>query len=104
MSHTSTFDESAAAAEPDRRSSSLRPEEAPTSSSSDKSRRLLTANVHALLRCLAAGCTNAQIASRSKRSEKTVRNQLTRVYAKLGVANRAAAVAVHMRMEFRRGV
>ena len=63
----------------------------------------LTTAEHAVLYWVAAGCSNAQIGLCIGRSEKTVRNQLTRVYAKLGVANRAEAVAVHMRMEFRHG-
>ena len=62
----------------------------------------LTTAEHGVLRWVAAGRSNAQIGLCTGRSEKTVRNQLTRVYAKLGVANRAEAVAVHMRMEFRR--
>jgi DNA-binding NarL/FixJ family response regulator len=60
----------------------------------------LTAIERAVLQRLAAGHTNAQIGQHLGRSEKTVRNRLTRVYAKLGVVNRAQAVAVHMRMEF----
>jgi Bacterial regulatory proteins, luxR family len=48
---------------------------------------------------LAAGRTNAQIGQCAGRSEKAIRNQLTHVYAKLGVANRAEAVAVHMRAQ-----
>ena len=63
----------------------------------------LTAAEHAVMHWLAAGRSNAQIGQCLGRSEKTVRNQLTRVYAKLGVVNRAEAVAVHMRMEFRHG-
>ena len=63
----------------------------------------LTAAEHGVLRWVAAGRSNAQIGLCIGRSEKTVRNQLTRVYAKLGVANRAEAVAVHMRMEIRHG-
>jgi DNA-binding CsgD family transcriptional regulator len=62
----------------------------------------LTAAEHAVLHWLAAGRSNAQIGLCLGRSEKTVRNQLTRVYAKLGVVNRAEAVAAHMRMEFAR--
>ena len=60
----------------------------------------LTTAEHAVMHWLAAGRSNAQIGLCVGRSEKTVRNQLTRVYDKLGVANRAEAVAVHMRMEF----
>jgi DNA-binding NarL/FixJ family response regulator len=52
---------------------------------------------------LAHGRSNAQIGQCLARSEKTVRNRLTRIYANLGVANRAEAVAVQMRMEFDRG-
>lgn len=59
----------------------------------------LTAAEHALLHWLAAGHTNAQITLRLKRSEKTVGNQLTGVYAKLGAVNRAQAVALHLRTE-----
>jgi DNA-binding CsgD family transcriptional regulator len=59
-------------------------------------------NVHQrqLLDWLAASKTNAQIGHAAGRSEKTVRNQLTRVYAKLYVCNRAQAVALHLRMQF----
>jgi two-component system, NarL family, response regulator DevR len=66
----------------------------------DNTRPPLTAIERAVLQRLAAGHTNAQIGQHLGRSEKTVRNRLTRVYAKLGVVNRAQAVAVHMRMEF----
>ncbi len=59
----------------------------------------LTPAERTVLHRLAAGHTNAQIGEYLGRSEKTVRNQLTRVYAKLGVGNRTAAVAMHMRME-----
>jgi DNA-binding NarL/FixJ family response regulator len=45
-----------------------------------------------VLQYLAAGYTNAQIAQRLFRSEKTVRNRLSVLYQKLGVANRAGAV------------
>ncbi len=51
----------------------------------------------ALLAHLAAGHSNARIAAIRSRSEKTVRNQLTRLYAKLRVVNRAQAVAVAVR-------
>jgi DNA-binding CsgD family transcriptional regulator len=61
-------------------------------------RDLLTQAERAILHGLAAGHTNAQIGEQLFRSAKTVRNQLTSIYAKLGVANRAEAVAVHVRM------
>lgn len=63
----------------------------------------LTATEHTVLRWMAVGRSNAQIGQCLARSEKTVRNQVTRIYAKLGVANRAEAVAVHVRIEFGRG-
>ena len=50
-----------------------------------------------LLHLLADGCSNAQIALRVGRPEKTVRNRLSLLYQKLGVPNRAAAVAVWVR-------
>src|SRR6188472_1389361 len=58
---------------------------------------LFTPREIALMRWVAAGCTNAQIGLNAHRSEKTVRNQLTRLYAKLGARNRAEAVAIYMR-------
>lgn len=64
----------------------------------------LTAAERAVLHLLAKGHGSAQIGQCLGRSEKTIRNQLTRIYAKLHVANRAQAVAVHMRMEFEREV
>jgi DNA-binding NarL/FixJ family response regulator len=51
---------------------------------------------YCLLHGLSRGHTNAQIAASVSRSEKTLRNQLTTVYAKLSVANRAAAVAAYL--------
>jgi DNA-binding CsgD family transcriptional regulator len=57
----------------------------------------LTLGETRLLNWVAAGRTNAQIGRCSGRSEKTIRNQLTRVYAKLDVVNRAEAVAVYLR-------
>jgi DNA-binding CsgD family transcriptional regulator len=63
----------------------------------------LTAAEHAVLHLLANGRSNAQIGQCLGRSEKAVRNQRPRIYAKLGVVNRTEAVAVHMRVEFWRG-
>jgi two-component system, NarL family, response regulator DevR len=57
----------------------------------------LTANERRLLGHVAEGATNARIGERQGRSEKTIRNQLTRVYDKLGVVNRTEAVAVFVR-------
>lgn len=61
---------------------------------------ILSGQERQLLDWLAAGRTNAQIGCCAGRSEKTIRNQLTRVYAKLGVVNRSEAVAVYLRMQF----
>lgn len=57
---------------------------------------VLTAREHTLLCLLAEGRTNAQIGHSLHRSEKTVRNQLTQIYRKLGAANRAEAVALYL--------
>lgn len=58
---------------------------------------VLTLREIELMRGLAAGRTNHQMASDTNRSEKTVRNQLTRLYQKLGAHNRAEAVAIYLR-------
>ncbi len=49
-----------------------------------------------ILRWVAAGRTNAEIARLRGRSESTVRNQLTTLFRKLGVSNRAAAVRMNV--------
>lgn len=49
-----------------------------------------------ILRWVAAGRTNAEIARLRGRSESTVRNQLTALFRKLGVSNRAAAVRINV--------
>ena len=51
----------------------------------------LTARERDILRYLAVGETNARIARRFGLSEKTVRNQLSAVFAKLGVSDRVQA-------------
>jgi DNA-binding NarL/FixJ family response regulator len=43
---------------------------------------------------LARGLNNRAIAAALSKSEKTVRNQVTSVFAKLGVGSRAEAVAL----------
>jgi pimeloyl-ACP methyl ester carboxylesterase/DNA-binding CsgD family transcriptional regulator len=52
----------------------------------------LTPRERRVLDLLRAGKTNAQIAAEVFLSEKTVRNHLSSVYRKLGVANRAQAI------------
>lgn len=54
----------------------------------------LTSVERELLKWVAAGRTNSEIAALRGRSEATVRNQLTVVFKKLGVSNRAAATRV----------
>lgn len=54
----------------------------------------LTSTERDVLRLVAAGRTNADIAKARGRSESTVRNQLTVAFRKLGVRNRAEAVRV----------
>jgi DNA-binding NarL/FixJ family response regulator len=49
-----------------------------------------------VLSFLRLGYTNAQIARARGNAERTVRNQLSSAYAKLGVSSRAEAVAALM--------
>ena len=50
-----------------------------------------------VLREVAAGMSNKQIARRLGISEKTVRNHMTRIFTKLGASNRTEAVVSAMR-------
>ena len=54
----------------------------------------LSARELELLTLMAGGLDNAQIAARLAISEKTVRNHITRVFAKLGVETRAQAIVL----------
>ena len=56
----------------------------------------LTARERELLTALANGWTNLQIASRIGISRNTVKYHLKNLYDKLGVSNRAMAVALYM--------
>lgn len=56
----------------------------------------LTARERELLAALANGWTNLQIAARTGISQNTVKYHLKNLYDKLGVSNRAMAVALHM--------
>jgi two-component system, NarL family, response regulator DevR len=58
----------------------------------------LTPKEHSILEQIAAGQLNKEIASTLGLSEKTVRNQLTAIYNKLGVKTRAEAAILHQRM------
>jgi DNA-binding NarL/FixJ family response regulator len=51
----------------------------------------------AVLRLVAEGCTNAEIGRRLYIGESTVKTHLLRVFGKLGVADRTAAVTSAMR-------
>jgi DNA-binding CsgD family transcriptional regulator len=62
-----------------------------TASSAPPGTRLTEAE-REIMRWVAAGRTNAEIAHLRGRSEATIRNQLTATFRKLGVSNRAAAV------------
>ena len=76
----------------------------------DRARRVLDVELHdvtlppltprerSLLALLSEGCTNRQIADRLHLSEKTVRNQLSSLFAKLGIDRRtkAAVLAVQL--------
>jgi len=53
----------------------------------------LTEREDEVLRLLAQGLTNAAIAERLSVSDKTVRNHVSNIFSKLGVSDRAAAVA-----------
>ncbi|KOV62665.1 LuxR family transcriptional regulator [Streptomyces sp. MMG1121] len=57
----------------------------------------LSARESAVLRLVADGCTNAEIGRRLFIGESTVRTRLPRVFAKLGVDDRTAAVTSAMR-------
>lgn len=97
MTHTNVIDAASVRAEPES------PIVLSVSKKAQRGTDVLTAIERAVLHRLASGHTNAQIGRHFGRSEKTVRNQLTRIYAKLGVTNRAAAAAVIIRMEFASG-
>jgi DNA-binding CsgD family transcriptional regulator len=56
----------------------------------------LTRTEHEILRWVSAGRTTAEIALMRGRSASTVRNQLTVIFRKLGVRNRAEAVRVEL--------
>ena len=56
----------------------------------------LTSTEHEIMRWVSAGRTTAEIAMMRGRSTATVRNQLTVIFRKLGVRNRAEAVRVEL--------
>jgi DNA-binding NarL/FixJ family response regulator len=54
----------------------------------------LTAREREIMNLIAQGLTNGQIAQRFVLSEKTVKNHVNRIYAKMGASNRAQATAL----------
>jgi DNA-binding NarL/FixJ family response regulator len=55
--------------------------------------RELSAREAEVMSLIADGQTNGQIAARLFLAEKTVKNHVRRIYSKLGVGNRPAAIA-----------
>jgi two-component system nitrate/nitrite response regulator NarL len=64
--------------------------------------RLLTVREHEVLRLTAEGMSSMEIGRALHLSGATVKTHLQRVYSKLGVSDRAAAVAEAMRLELLR--
>jgi DNA-binding NarL/FixJ family response regulator len=62
----------------------------------------LTEREAEIMNLLAQGRSNGAIAAELFISEKTVKNHINRIYAKLGVANRAEAIAAHLGMAGRK--
>ena len=54
----------------------------------------LTASEHAVLALVARGLDNAAIAANLGKSEKTVRNQISSIFSKLGVSTRSQAIVL----------
>ncbi|GLZ08936.1 DNA-binding response regulator [Actinomadura sp. NBRC 104412] len=53
----------------------------------------LSAREHEVMELVSQGCSNGEIAKRLFLAEKTVKNHINRIYAKLAVTNRGAAIA-----------
>ena len=53
---------------------------------------------HGILRLVAEGKMNKEIAAEMGLAEKTIRNQLTRLFAKLGVGSRTEAALLYERL------
>ena len=62
-----------------------------------KQRRSLTARQQQIVNAVLEGATNKQIAEHLQLSEQTVKNQLWKVYGKVGVANRLQLAVWAMR-------
>ncbi|EKS70450.1 two component LuxR family transcriptional regulator [Burkholderia sp. SJ98] len=72
----------------------------PSSNVSDPAFSALTPRERDIVELLAGGRDNAQIAARLALSEKTVRNHITSIFAKLEVENRAQAIVLARRAGF----
>jgi pimeloyl-ACP methyl ester carboxylesterase/DNA-binding CsgD family transcriptional regulator len=66
----------------------------PAGSAGDSAFAALTARERELVDLIAQGRDNAQIAARLELSDKTVRNHITSIFAKLGVENRSQAIVL----------
>ena len=55
---------------------------------------VLTEREHQVLECIARGLDNTEIAAELALSQKTVRNHITRVFDKIGVAHRYQAIVL----------
>jgi len=71
----------------------VRSEPAPPKSRRDREEYGLSAREADVINLVAQGRSNGEIASRLFLSEKTVKNHINRIYAKLGVVSRGAAIA-----------
>lgn len=63
----------------------------------------LTPRQYDIVRAVLEGATNRQIADRLRISEQTVKNQLWKVYAKLGIASRLQLAVWAMKEDAGRG-
>jgi DNA-binding NarL/FixJ family response regulator len=64
----------------------------------DSSDQILTPREIAVLRMIADGLGNKEIASKLKISDHTVKFHISSIFAKLGAANRAEAVTLGIRL------
>ena len=71
-----------------------RPRGAPAGSAGGTVFAALTARERELVELIAQGRDNAQIAARLALSDKTVRNHITSIFAKLEVENRSQAIVL----------
>jgi len=77
---------------------SLLPVDAESQPELDSSDQILTPREIAVLRMIADGLGNKEIASKLKISDHTVKFHISSIFAKLGAANRAEAVTLGIRL------